>query len=199
MSDDQQHPKDGSTDARGRVESWLAAYGDALYAFALQRLGQSQDAEDAVQEALLAAMRSAEHFRGDSTERTWLTGILLHKVQDLLRKRARESAWKERVADELAAESPMFRGGFFRERPIDWDRGLPEHALQSAELRSFLLKEIERLPPAMRAAFCLRELDDVSTEEVCQVLGVTATNLWTLVHRAKVRLREAVTRKWLDR
>ncbi|MEO1007591.1 MAG: sigma-70 family RNA polymerase sigma factor [Planctomycetota bacterium] len=166
---------------------WLDEHGDALYAFALRRLGAPEDAEDAVQECLLAAL-SAAGFEGRSRERTWLTGILKHKVLDRLRHRYRDARHARALADMLAAETDEFENGFWREHQDPWP-GAGKMPAERAEFRAILAREIDRLPDAMRTALVLRELDGLGTQEICEVLSVTPTNLWTLVHRAKARLR----------
>lgn len=169
--------------------AWLEEHGDAMFAYAVRRLGRSDQAEDAVQEALLAALGSASGsgFRGESTERTWLIGILRHKVLDVLRSRKREPG-------AAIADDGIFAEGSFAERQTDWDLE-PGAGLESDELRRVLLEAIDTLPELMRQAVCLREIDGVGTDTVAELLGVSRDHVWTLVHRAKARLRNAVAER----
>ena len=175
---------------------WLEAHGDAMFRFARLRLWSEADAEDAVQEALLAALQAAPNFRADSAERTWLLGICRHKVLDLARRRSREQAWRRHVADATGDEFREQRG-----RPMfpsdPWPTGEMSD-LERGELRRILARAVATLPHAMRQAFCLREIDGLSTDEICELLDVSKTNLWTLIHRAKVRLREELDQRWFE-
>ncbi len=175
-------------------DRWLSDHGDAMYRYALLRLGQPDAAVDAVQEALLAALVAKETFRGESQERTWLIGILRYKVLDVLRQRRRTQS--ERM-DELGDES-SFKGGTFREEPGDWN-SLPAASAERKEFRELLLQCLQSLPDQMRQAICLREIDGLETDEICKILAVTPTNLWTLIHRAKLRLRADITKLWFEK
>ncbi len=167
---------------------WLDEHGDALYRYALLRLGDHARAEDAVQEALLAALQAKGGFRGESSERTWLTGILRHKVLDALRSRSREARWIELARSTAESRDPRFSDEGWWTEP----QHAPRSPLDREEARRALSKAIGELPEAMREVFCLRELDGVSTAQVCELLGLTPTNVWTLVHRAKLKLRTAL-------
>ncbi len=175
---------------------WVEAHGDALYAYALRRLGSPTDAEDAVQECLAAALGASRPFAGDSAERTWLMGILKHKVLDALRARYRR---KEHSADLSAmASGPMdeFSGGSWRAHQqgsgalSDPDqKASPLGRMERAEFARLVAAAVERLPEPMRAVLVLREVDGLNTAELGEALGVSASQVWTLVHRAKARLR----------
>lgn len=169
-----------SPDAAAEASRWLAEYGDMMFAYALRRLGDRGDAEDAVQEALLAGISGWKGFQGGSTERTWLIGILRHKVLDCLRRRTRGGglvAWAERGATEGDAPSRTPRG-------LD--------GLEGEELRRAVVRVVDGLASPYREVVALRLIDGVPAQEVCDILGITPTNLWTLVHRAKQKLREGL-------
>lgn len=185
-------PANASTDP----SLWVNTYGDALYAYAVRRLGSSTDAEDAVQECLAAALSASRAFAGDSAEKTWLMGILKHKVLDTLRARYRR---KEHAADLTAMVSgPMedFSDGSWRVHQqglgILGDQGRdasPSGAMERAEFARLVAAAVERLPEPMRTVLVLREVDGMSSAELGEALGVSASQVWTLVHRAKARLR----------
>ncbi len=171
---------------------WLDEHGDAMYRYAMLRLADPDAAADAVQEALVAAIRARETFRGASQERTWLIGILRHKVLDAIRKRRRNPA---ALPQDDPAETPRFKDGTFREEPAAWS-ALPSSPEEAKELRKLLARCLAELPDTMRQALCLREIDGLATPEICKILDITPTNLWTLVHRAKLRLRDDLSRHW---
>ena len=159
---------------------WVALHGEAMFAYARLRLGDSDAAEEAVQEALLAAYRSRDRFDGRSSERTWLIGILRHKVLDRIRKDRREAEHTEEVK--------WYKRGHWAQKQQKW----PD-TLEDEEIRGTVVKALEALPDQMRRALVLREIDRIPSETVCEILGVSRTNLWTLIHRGKLRLRRAVT------
>lgn len=159
----------------------------------MMRISSAELAEDAVQEALLAALAGRSTFDGRSTERTWLIGILRFKLIDLLRKRQKD---RERTIPAESESESLFDDGIWIRRPKNWDAAGQQ--LESEEFRRILDECIAALPSPMREAFCLRVLDEMPSDEVCKCLDVSATNLWTLVHRAKLRLRSCLGRRWFE-
>ncbi len=169
------------------AERWLDDHGGAMYAYARLRLGDDSSAEDAVQEALLAAL-TAER-KGGSSERTWLIGILRHKVLDAIRREARARPLDVREA--LGEGRKPFVLGLWRRKQTE-EAARAVDGLGEAELRAALRGALAELPEAMRRVVVLREIDGLDTETVSKVLGLSATHVWTLTHRAKVRLRETL-------
>jgi len=184
-----------NSDAQSTGVRWVRAHGDALFAFAMRRLDDAEDAQEAVQETLLAALKNLTQFRRDAQERTWLIGILRRKVVDLIRRRTRDRDMRVSPADR---EEEGFEDGFWKQRPATWG-ALPDAGLQQEELRKILDRAIDELPAAMRTAFCLREIDQLASNEVCEMMAITPTNLWTLIHRAKLRLRRRLNDEWFGR
>ena len=166
-----------------------------MFAFAVRRLGDRNVAEDAVQEALLAGLRGYAQYRGEAQERTWLIGILHRKVVDQIRKMAADRQNTETL-EETA--NPEFEDGYWKRRPATWG-ALPGIEMERAELQQALARAIDELPHQMRTAFCLREIDQLSSEDICKIMSITPTNLWTLIHRAKLRLRERLDRDWFGK
>lgn len=186
----------GTSEVSKLAAGWLSEHGDVLYRYALRRCGRPEVAEDLVQDTLLAAMGSWDSFRGASSERTWLVGILRHRLLDHLRRRARDPAWLDEVRGEVGQPNAEFRNGYWIQRPAEWpDISSPE----ADELRTIMHNSLAQMPEAMRLAFTLREIDEIPSKMVCEVLGITPTNLWTLVHRAKLRLRKDLSRNWFER
>ncbi len=171
---------------------WLQDHGDYLFRYARRRLYTDELAEDAVQEALLAAFKARRQFAGASTERTWLTGILKHKIVDLIRSQAREvTASAGGGEDEPGDWEVLFdQSGHWLETFRDW--GNPESELEKSRIRQALDECFRRLKPALAQIFFLRELSGLSNEEICKELGVSATNAWVMLHRARLFLRECL-------
>jgi RNA polymerase sigma-70 factor, ECF subfamily len=160
-----------------------------LLRYAGLQLRNPAQAEDAVQETLLAAIEGASRFSGKSSLRTWLTGILKHKIIDQLRRSAREQPFA--AADELFAGD-----GHWREMPADW--GNPDAALENSRFRAALELCLQRLPERTARVFMMREVMEMPTAEICQELQITATNCWVMLHRARLILRECLEQTWFE-
>lgn len=181
----------------GDPESWVDRHGDSLYRYALLRLRAADLAADAVQETFLDALRTRESFQGRSNERTWLVGILKHKIVDQLRKSSRERLTKDAVVTSPGAEAGgvFDRRGHWRAGPASWN-GDPARRMESHEFWETFTACLAKLPRGLADAFYLRELDDLSAEEVRDVLGITPANLWARLHRARSLLRRCLELNW---
>ena len=162
-------------------ERWLDEHGDALFRFAVLRTGDAELAADLVQETLLAALEAKDRFAGASNERTWLIGILKHKIADHFRKQARTQAKEPEWFDHA---------GRWQDPP----QRQPWQGAANAELAKALQQCLEELPPRQRQAFWLREVAGEDTESACALLGVDAGGLHALVYRARMRLRACLER-----
>ena len=178
-------------------ETWVDQHGDALYRYALFRVQNAQVAEDLVQETLIAALRARDGFAGRSTVRTWLFGILKHKIIDHIRKVSRERPHED-IEFLMNMSDDIFDGrGGWKAKPAEWTTD-PALLFQQHEFWEILQACMLALPPRLNQAFTLRELDGLSTEEVRKILQVSATNGGVMLHRARMRLRECLERKWFD-
>lgn len=166
--------------------------------YAYARVRNQSVAEDLVQETFLAAVKGLDKFEGRSKERTWLTGILKFKVLDYYRKRSRD---KEDMFSEVAN---------FYEREVDemfpnnnhWDFNgtATPRAWDNAQVRNLDNQEFmahfevcsDKLPNRIREVFVLREIDGLSTEDICDKVGISRANLWTILHRARAALRKCL-------
>lgn len=193
-------PERPSTTTKGAApESWLAEHGDALFRYAFLRARDRDTAEDLVQETLLAALQSRGHFAGHSSERTWLIGILKHKLADHWRRLGRETML-ENPADNDDPDALLDRlfdaenGDHWRLPPFRWPD--PDAALEQRQFWTALSGCIDALPPAHAQAFALCEIDGATGTEACKVLDVSPTNLWVMLHRARLRLRQCLEIHW---
>jgi RNA polymerase sigma-70 factor (TIGR02943 family) len=168
-----------------------------LMRFARLQLRNDAWAEDAVSETLLAALSKPQSFGNRSQLKTWLVGILKHKVIDLIRSNAREVSLPDRDGDDEADELDKlaFRAdGHFASPPQAW--GDPQQVLAQGQFFRVLDACVERLPPALGRLFLMREWLELSCEEVCKELSLTPTNLYVQLHRARLRLRECLAIHW---
>jgi len=173
---------------------WVDAHADYLFNFAIGQVRDVGLAEDLVQETFLAAVRAQETFSGRSSERTWLVGILRHKIYDHLRRACRERAvrhdplprsveesWEESVAwvHEIAAESQ-----------------LPSRRIELEEFRTHLEKAMGQLPPRIAQVFQLYAIEERPNHEVCEQMNISESNLWVMLHRARKQLRKELDTWW---
>jgi RNA polymerase sigma-70 factor (TIGR02943 family) len=178
------------------LESQLAQHQAYLLRFARLQLRNDAWAEDAVSETMLAALSKPQSFDSRSQLKTWLVGILKHKVIDILRQREREVSVDQDEGDggeEL--DALMFKAdGHFAAQPADW--GNPEQELSSRQFFTVLEACAEKLPPAMGRVFLMREWLELPSEDICKELQLTPTNLYVQLHRARLRLRECLELNW---
>ena len=179
------------------AEAWVDEHGDALFRYALMRVRDRHVAEDLVQETFLAGLLASQSFRGESTERTWLICILRHKVVDYLRKVGRERPSQEAMGTDRTDQIFNDKGGW-RTNPGTWKVD-PESLLDRAEFWAVFDKCLGALPPRLAEAFSLRVIDEMETEQVCKVLGITPSNTWVMLHRARARLRACLETNWFSR
>jgi RNA polymerase sigma-70 factor (ECF subfamily) len=174
---------------RGRVE----AERPYLLRYASLQLRDRHAAEDAVQETLLAALAGAGGFAGRSNLRTWLTGILKHKIVDAIRRASREAPLAGEGDD--ADFDALFDGrGHWADAPPAWPD--PDASLERQEFFAVLEQCLARLPPKTAQAFMMREHLGFETGDICKELGVTPTHCWVLLYRARMALRECLQANW---
>jgi RNA polymerase sigma-70 factor (ECF subfamily) len=185
-------------------EAWVDLHADYLFRFALLRLRDPTLAEDLVQEALLSALQSYDRFEGRGSERTWLTGILKHKIVDHYRRAGRETPVSqfegaEFEHDELFRPSGQWKDHFDPDRaPVDW-RADPAELLRQGEFWEVFSRCLGPLPERVASAFTLREVDGHTSEEICEILGITTNNLWVMLYRARTHLRRCLELNWFMR
>ncbi len=165
------------TERNALLATEVAQHTGYLLRYARSRVRDEHLAEEAVQETLLAALESLPSFDGRAALRTWLTGILLHKIHDGFRRRAREGEPGEGDAHE----------------PVEWLT--PDHALHVKRLCGAFADAVGELPERQAQAFLMGEISGVETERICRKLGVTRGNLWVLLHRARAALRANLDRR----
>ncbi len=183
-----------------RFEQQVADLRDYLLKFARLQLRNEAWAEDAVSDTLLAALSKPQSFGNRSQLKTWLVGILKHKVVDALRLRSREVCQGDDTLD--STEDPLDYLGFkadghFIEPPAEW--GNPEQQASSRQFFEVLEVCASQLPAVQGRLFLMREWLELSSEEICKELQLTPTNLYVQLHRARLRLRECLELNWYGR
>lgn len=170
-----------------------------LVRYARRKLMDPSLAEDLVHDVFEAVATGRAAFGGRSALRTWLVGILKHKVVDVLRVQGREVALGQGEDDETdPLEHMAFHAdGHFQEAPADW--GNPEQDLRTRQFLAVLEACTDKLPPTQGRLFLMREWLELSSEEICKTLSLTPTNLYVQLHRARLRLRECLELNWFAR
>ncbi len=184
---------DSTTD---NPENWLNDYGDLLYRYALLRVRSEATAEDLVQETLLAGIQSFDKFTGQSTVRTWLTGILKHKIIDHFRKNRHEmvSLNASESGEDLLAYQ-FNEQGHWKFDLNEWPA--PDRYLNDQQFQKVFHDCLSRLPARMLDLFMLRTIEEVSTEDCCKLLGFSTTNqLWVTLSRTRMKLRQCLDTNW---
>ncbi len=174
-----------------------------LVRYALSQLRDSQLAEEAVQEALLSALESLSNFEGKSSLRTWLTSILRFKVVDLQRKAISDRTHLEftdfaaEAGDEAWLEDFFDETGHWRVAPQAW--GNPEASLEQSRFWAVFERCLDKLPAAGGRVFFKREIAGEETETICKEEGITASNCWVILHRARLTLRACLEMNWFGK
>ncbi|HED39670.1 MAG TPA: sigma-70 family RNA polymerase sigma factor [Chromatiales bacterium] len=178
--------------------TWVAQHGDALYRYALMKMRDPSQAEDMVQETFLAALKARERFSGESSEKTWLIGILKHKIIDHFRKHKREQNSDDIEALREQLEQQFDHSGHWREPLSHWQA--PEQAYENREFWQVFSACIAHLPERLADLFILREIKGLSSNEICKLLDISTTNnMWVMLSRARMRLRNCLDSHWFNR
>ena len=181
-------------------ERWVDEHGDYLFKFALLRLRDESKAEDAVQETFLAALKGGKSFQGRSAEKSFLVGILKNKIYDHFRKASRETSFTDlqfnddEDSDRFINEG-LGKGGWVHELgPQEW---VSAGECLDKELFWKTYRDCAgKLPEKVATVFNLREVDGLDSKEVCAVLNISESNLWVMLHRARMALRGCLEKNW---
>lgn len=180
------------------AENWINQYADGLFRFALHRVNDRGFAEDIVQETFLSAWKSRESYNSTSSEKNWLYAICNNKIIDHFR---RKSTTLTQYVD-VTGHDPIFDGaGHWTKAtaPKDWGATMLDGKLESNEFSAYLVDCRKKLQATQDMVFTLKYIADMSSETICKVLGITSSNYWVLVHRAKLNLRKCLEANWVEK
>jgi RNA polymerase sigma-70 factor, ECF subfamily len=205
LSQDQKPAVEGApaSASLSHPEQWVDLHGDYLFSYAVMRLRDPTEAEDAVQETFLAALKGGKSFAGRSAEKGWLVGILKNKISDYYRRASRETSFTDMkfysdeegerfVADGLLKDSWIHELG-----PEDWSS--PGASLDSEVFWRTFRNCSNKLPRNVGTVFTLREVDGIESKEICVMLNISESNLWVMLHRARMALRRCMEMNWFGK
>lgn len=179
----------------------LAGHRPALLRYAKLQVREPAVAEDLVQSTLVAALQALDSFRGDASPATWLIGILKRQIIDHYRRMTREAPLPvSGTGDDPDGDADLLdrlfaSDGHWAHQPGVWSD--PEGSLQQEDFLAVLEACLKGLAGQSGRVFALREIMELEPAEICKDLGLTQSNYWVLMHRARLRLRQCVERGWM--
>lgn len=169
-------------------DTWVESHGDVLYSYAYIRVREHGLAEDLVQETFLAALSAAKHYQGKSSVRTWLIGILRHKIIDIFRKNAKEQpVLVEEFYDETIEKSLSQDGNWLADAAKCLNE--PSRSLEQKEFFEHFQQALAQLPPRLSQVFILSELNGMDSSEICKLMKISSSNMWVMMYRARMLLK----------
>jgi RNA polymerase sigma-70 factor (ECF subfamily) len=186
-----------NTKIKATPKQWVDTHGDYLYNYAFTRVQSKETAEDLVQETFFSAIKAYNSFRGESNEITWLIAILKRKIIDYYRKQSRKKETPISHFNTPFNKEGHLSGHWINERaPKNWDIKYSDPMRQTEFL--FILELcLSALPTKWKTVFVLKVMEDLKTEQVCKEVGIRPSNLWVILHRARLQLRECIEKRWL--
>lgn len=176
---------------------WIDNYADYLFNYTVVRVNDADLAKDLVQETFFAGLKSAKNFQGKASERTWLVSILKRKIIDYYRKiNSKKGQAEVRMPFYQDGEK---EGNWIEERvPQSWDNEA-EKNIENEELKNQLNSCINKLPEKYAMVFKMKTIQEFETEEICKALDISSSNLWVIIHRARVQLRACMEDNWFKK
>jgi RNA polymerase sigma-70 factor (ECF subfamily) len=180
--------------------SWVASFGDYLFSYAVLKVGDRQSAEDLVQETFISAIKGKDSFKGHSSEKTWLVTILKNKITDYYRKKD----VLRNATEYIAGTEDDFTDHFFDPQDGHWRNDATpgywaesaDSAIHTSEFGKVLQMCIHKMPPKLIPVFVARFIDEEDSDSICKVNGISPSNYWVMIHRAKVLMRSCLEKNW---
>lgn len=173
------------------ADEWVDRYADALFHFARARVKDKAAAEDLVQDTFVAAVQSQQRYKGKSSEKTWLFGIMKHKIIDHYRKQKKMVNVNDFIENPDQMEAFFNDKGGWQMRPAHWSTN-PGKAHETKEFLDHFFRCLSGVPKRTADVFTYREIDGLSTSEICELLDITENNCWVILYRARMLLRKCL-------
>jgi len=178
-------------------DQWISNYSDALYSYTLPRVNDTALAEDIVQETFLSAWKARDSFKGEASEKSWLYTICRNKIIDHYRKKAKDitqpMAQNDRT-DNYFDDVEHWTG---EDKPGDWGIDY-QQPIDNKEFYKVLENCKKKLQQLQQSVFVMKYMENLDSAEICKALGITSSNYWVLIHRAKLQLRGCLEKNWIN-
>ena len=178
-------------------ETWVEEYGDYLFRYANSRMRDANAAEEVLQETLLAGVKYSGQYSGKGSVRGWLIAILKRKIIDHFRARKKHAS--ANISEEQDAFDPsavLFdQQGNWKPGSFKWAPS-PDRDLEMSELSGIVQECLKTIPQGQADVFVLSVMEEMDSQSVCEQLGISDSNLWVRMHRARLGLAKCVSEKW---
>ncbi|MAT89741.1 MAG: RNA polymerase subunit sigma-70 [Flavobacteriaceae bacterium] len=175
-------------------EQWVDRYSDYLYNYTIVRVNNHLVAQDIISETFLAGLKSKDNFKGEASERTWLTAILKRKIIDHYRKK---NSKKGKAEVHINYRDEDSEGDWLEERVEDPFDKTAEDTLENEELGVAIFNCLETLKDKQKEIFKKKTIEGFDTDAICNEYNITPSNLWVIIHRARKSMAECLEKSWL--
>lgn len=172
---------------------WIDLYSDYLFNYTITRVNDREMAKDLVQDTFFAGLKSMKNFKGEASERTWLISILKRKIIDYYRK---INSNKGKAEVRMSFVSDENEGDWLEERVADPFDKTAEDTLENDELGDAIYNCLSKLPEKQATVFKMKTIEGMETETICNELNITASNLWVIIHRARIAMADCMQKTW---
>jgi RNA polymerase sigma-70 factor (ECF subfamily) len=183
--------------SESEFRKWVEEHSDLLFRYAVRRVDDEELGRDLVQDTFLAAWRNKDSYRGETSVKNWLLLILKSKIIDHFRKlntRAVIFGISQEHDDGTFFDSEdHWRKGMY---PIAFDVNF-QNEIEGREFFKVFDSCGKKLKQIQHAVFVMKYIDDLDSEEICKIMGLTSSNYWVLIHRAKTQLRACLEKNWI--
>jgi RNA polymerase sigma-70 factor (TIGR02943 family) len=185
------------TNIKADPKKWVERFGDLMFKYTLPRVNDHSVAEDLVQETFLSALKNLDGFKGEASEKNWLFTILKNKIVDYYRKKANKRITKELPGLQNVPEDFFNNNGQWHSdrKPRGWHAA--DEELERKEFQNVINKCKDDLKDLQQQVFTLKYMEEINSDEICKVLGISPSNYWVLLHRARLQMRNCVEKHWL--
>ena len=173
--------------------NWIDLYSDYLFNYTVTRVNDREIAKDLVQDTFFAGLKSMKNFKGEASERTWLVSILKRKIIDYYRK---INSNKGKAEVRITYKSDENEGDWLEERVADSFEKNMEDNLINSELEEAIYNCLSKLPKKQAEVFKMKTIMDYETEVICNELNITPSNLWVIIHRARIAMAKCMEKNW---
>ncbi|MCL8008626.1 sigma-70 family RNA polymerase sigma factor [Gelidibacter japonicus] len=172
---------------------WIELYSDYLFNYTISRVNDREIAKDIIQDTFFAGLKSMKNFKGEASERTWLISILKRKIIDYYRK---INSKKGQAEVRMTYSTDENEGDWLEERVEDDAYLNAQDTLENIELGNAIYDCMSKLPERQATVFKMKTILNYETETICNELNITASNLWVIIHRARLALAECMEKHW---